>query len=633
MKRVAFYLFWAEDGHVDDYIPYCLEDMGRSVETIVFVSNGPLDAASRERIRPLVSEIIERENVGYDVGGYQDALARFGADRLREYDELILANYTFFGPIYPFAEVFERSENWNVDFWGLTDHGEVRPHPFAAKTVMRAHIQSHWIAVRRSLFDTDAFREYWDSMPLIESYNDSVDFHEARFTHHFASQGYSFQVAFPERNYPTQHPAVDTPLLLLNDRCPILKRRLFFHDPLYLNDNAIIGRDVIEKVRASDYPLRLVWQNISHTAQPRVAATNVTLSHVLPDVAVGSGSGASLSIAVVMHVFYESMIDEMMDSVGNLPGPFDVYITTTDAGKKEYIERRLAARGREQFDVRVIESNRGRDITAFLIGCRDVLLDPKYDLILKVHSKKSAQDGFAAGEWFKRHLMENLLGAPGYVQNVLDLFGDDESVGMVFPPVVQIGYPTLGKAWYANKEPAEKLAKQLGIHVAFDDTTPLAAYGSMFFCRPAALRPLLDARFAWVDFPMEGQYGDGSLAHVVERLFGYSALSEKFMVHTVMNMTNAAINYGFLEYKLTQLSALLPGNVTEQRRHLESITGLPNVLIALKQSVALRHPRASAMFRPMYRGARNIRHLPGRFVKGLKSGSSSRDVSVDGADT
>ncbi|OCI32558.1 rhamnan synthesis F family protein [Oerskovia enterophila] len=623
MKRVAIYLFWAADGHVDDYIPFCLEDLGRSVETIIFVSNGPLDEDSRARVAPFVAEIVERENVGLDVGGYLEGLARLGADRLREYDELVLLNYTFFGPVYPFAEVFERSETWNVDFWGLTDHGEVTPHPFAAKRTMHGHIQSHWIAVRRSLFDTDAFRAYWDTMPPIATYNDSVDNHEARFTHHFEELGYGSMVAFPERNYPTSHPAIDTPVLLLNDRCPIVKRRLFFQDPLYMNDNAVIGRDMIEKLRTTDYPVRLVWQNISHSAEPRVASTNMTLTHVLPDVPVGGGSGSEVSMAVLVHVFYESMIDELMDSIDHVPVPYDLYITTTDTLKKEFIERRLLARGREQFDVRVLESNRGRDITAFLIGLRDVLLDPKYDVMLKLHSKKSAQDGFTIGEWFKRHLMENLLSSPGYVQNVLDLFGDDESVGMVFPPVVQIGYATLGKAWYANKKPAMALAKRLGIDVAFDATTPLSPYGSMFYFRPDALRPLLDAQFTWSDFPLEGQYADGSLAHVVERLFSYSALSQRYMVHTVINTTNAAINYNFLEYKLSALSSRLPGTITEQNEYLESITGLPNVLVAIKRSVALRHPRVASMLRPAYRGVRGVRRIPGNLARGIKGGPAA----------
>jgi lipopolysaccharide biosynthesis protein len=632
MRRAAFYLFWSADGRVDDYIPYCLEDLSRSVETIVFVSNGPLSDSARELIAPLVSEIVERENVGFDVGGYKEGLERFGAERLREYDEIILLNYTFFGPVFPFSEVFERSETWDVDFWGLTEHGEMTPHPFAAKTVMPSHIQSHWLAVRRSLFDTEAFRTYWETMPLIESYNDSVEHHESRFTQHFERRGYTYEVAFPVSGYPTPHPTLDTPGLLLDDRCPILKRRLFFHDPLYMDDNAIIGRDVIERLEATDYPMRLVWQNISHTAEPRVAATNVTLTHVLPDVATGTGSGASLSVAVVMHVFYETMIDEMMGWVEHLPGTFDLYVTTTDDEKKQHIEARLAERGRTQHDVRVIASNRGRDISAFLLGCRDVLLDDRYDVVLKVHSKKSAQDGHSAGEWFKRHLMENLLGTPGYTRNVLDLFGDDESTGMVVPPVVQIGYPTLGKAWYANKKPAKALAKKLGIDVAFDATTPIAAYGSMFYVRPAALRPLLDADLTWEDFPMEGGYSDGSLAHVIERLFGYAVLSEKYMVRTAMTTTNAAVNYAFMEYKLTRLSEFLPGTISTQVRHLETIAGMPNVLVTLKQSIAIRHPRAASALRPVYRGVRGVRRAPRRAMEGFVRGTTEGRLRKPGAE-
>lgn len=628
MKRVGFYLFWAQDGHADDYVAHCLEGLSEHVESLVLVSNGPLDEASREHLAPVVDEIIERENVGYDVGGYREALATFGAARLRDYDELILLNYTFFGPVGSYADVFERSESWDVDFWGLTDHGEMRPHPFAAKQVLPNHIQSHWIAVRRTMFDSEAFREYWHTMPLITSYNDSVEHHESRFTEHFADRGYRYEVAFPARDYPTPHPAVDTPALLLDAGCPIVKRRLFFHDPLYMNDHAIIGRDVTVRMAASAYPMRLVWQNISHTAQPRIAATNVTMSHVLPDVATGSGRGSHLTVAVVMHVFYETMIDELMGWADHLPRGYDLFITTTDDVKKAEIEARLTKRGREQFDVRVVASNRGRDITAFLLGCRDVLLDPRYDLVLKLHSKKSAQDGYGPGDWFKRHLFENLLSSPGYAQNILDLFADDESLGMVFPPVVQIGYPTLGKAWYHNKQPAIELCRQLGINVAFDADTPVSPYGSMFFARPAALRPLLDADFDWADFPTEGEYGDGSLAHVVERLFSYAAMSEKYVVNTVLNTTNAAINYGFLEYKLAALSSRLPGTISEQYSYLNAITGLPNVLSVMKQSTALRHPRLAAAARPAYRTLRNAVHGPRRVVASLRRSLSKRNGST-----
>ena len=50
---------------------------------------------------------------------------------------------------------------------------------------MHRHLQSHWIAVRRAMFTSAEFREYWDTMPMITTYVESILGHETRFTHHF----------------------------------------------------------------------------------------------------------------------------------------------------------------------------------------------------------------------------------------------------------------------------------------------------------------------------------------------------------------------------------------------------------------------------------------------------------------
>jgi len=607
MKRVVFYLFFDPEGKVDDYVLYKLRNLREHAEHIFVVSNGPIGDEGLARLETVADTVWQRENVGFDVWGYKEAQERFGWDRLAEYDELILMNYTFFGPIFPFSELFDRLDASDVDFWGVTEHEEVDPHPHHGTGVMPAHIQSHWIAVRGDMIRSKEYREYWTGMPMITSYYDSIDRHEARFTKHFANLGFRYEVAFPAGDYPSQHPVFDDIALMLGDRLPILKRRIFFHDPLYLDKKAIIGRDVMDIVEASGYPPELIWRNVVRSAKPRALNTNFTMMEILPEADQGLDRARLPRIVAIAHLYYEDLVDEIVDHVDTLPGDVDLVITTTDERKRGVILEAARARGYDgRVDVRIVESNRGRDVSAFLVGCADVLRDERYDIVVKIHGKKSVQDGWNAGQWFKRHLLENLLHSEGYTANVIKLFQDDETLGMVFPPVVHMGYPTMGHAWFLNKEPAQKLAKRLGIRVPFDDSTPLSPYGSMFIARREALRPLVDGGFSWSDFPEEGAYKDGTLAHVLERLFSYGVLSEGYTVRTVMNAKLAAISHTFLEYKLQAVARFLPGQALEQVPYLARNRAVMGPIEAAKRYVTDVSPRAASVLRPAYTGLRGL---------------------------
>lgn len=608
MKRIAFYLFWEKDGGVDRYVSYCLEKLREHVEHIVVVANGPLNDAGRVELERVADAVWERDNVGFDVWGYKEALERFGFDHLAEYDELILLNYTFFGPMYPFSEMFERTDAWEVDFWGITEHGEVRPHPFAAKGVLPRHIQSHWIAVRKTMLSSPAFREYWASMPMITSYEQSVDMHEGRFTHYFEDRGFSSEVLFRGEDYSSLNPILDEVVQLTAERCPILKRRTFFHSPLYFSDHAIVGRDVIDILEhTSDYPLEMVWENIARTTEPRVAATNFSLHRIYSDALEISSDQLErahrMRALVAIHCYYEDMIGELMDYAERLPCERHVVVTTDTEEKRAYLEAALTERGELSYEVRVTQSNAGRDVSAFLLGCADLLRDDSFDIVVKLHSKRSPQDGAVAGGWFKRHLFGNLLHSDNYAANVVNLFAERPEVGMVIPPIIHIGFPTLGKSWYLNKEPAALLCKRLGITTPLDESTPLSAYGSMFIARPRALRTLVDAGLSWTDFEDEA-YGDGSLAHVIERLFTYSSLGAGMPVYTVQSTELASINYPSLEYKLQNFSQGLPGTVMQQRDYLDRLEKGPSMLAVSKRVLHTRLPRLARLLHPLYDAAR-----------------------------
>ncbi|TXP74095.1 rhamnan synthesis protein F, partial [Escherichia coli] len=151
------------------------------------------------------------------------------------------------------------------------------------------------------------------------------------------------------------------------------------------------------------------------------------------------------------------MTDELLDMFDRLPGGYTLIATTVTEAKREAIEAVLTRRGRTGDEVRVVASNRGRDISAFLIGLADVLRSDRFDVIVKVHSKKSPQAGANRARISRRHLFENLFESRGYVTNVLRLFVDHPTLGMAFPTKIHIGYPTLGRAWFNNAPGAQRL--------------------------------------------------------------------------------------------------------------------------------------------------------------------------------
>jgi lipopolysaccharide biosynthesis protein len=599
-RRLCVYVVWDRRGGVDDYVPYALEGMRGDMSHILVVVNGELSAEGREKLDAVADEIIVRENTGFDIWAHKEALDHLG-DRLAEFDEIILTNDTWFGPVRPYRPVLDDMGARPVHFWGMTDHAREEPNPFTGEGVLHYHLQSFWIAVRREMFLSDTWRAYWRDLPEMPGYFDAVLQHEAVFTDHFASRGFQHAVAFASDDYPTDHPALFNPDLLLADGCPIIKRRPFFHYPPFLDRHAVIGREIAEEVEAYGYPMPMFWQNLVRNVAPKILNADAGMLEILPDVDVSSPPEQPMRIVAILHVHYPEMTDEMLDRVDTLPGAYDLIVTTSDEGRAARLRAAIDARGaaRGRVEVRVVDSNDGRDQSAFLIGCRDILLGGDYDLVVKLHSKKTPQDGFNIGRHFKAQQFRNLLDSPGYTANLLSLFQREPGLGLVYPPMIHVGYPTMGRAWWANKDGAEEMCARLGIRVPLDDVSPLAPYGSMFVARPEALRLLVEHPWTYAQFGGVEAYQDGGLAHILERMPSYAAGELGFHTRTVATAEYMAVSHTALEYKLDQLSATLPGDTVDAIHFLRGAgnVGRGRIVDFARMYIRLHHPGTGAALR------------------------------------
>jgi lipopolysaccharide biosynthesis protein len=159
---------------------------------------------------------------------------------------------------------------------------------------------------------------------------------------------------------------------------------------------------------------------------------------------------------------------------------------------------------------------------------------------------------------------------PGAIRQILDRFEDEPDLGLIIPPVIHVGFGTLGHAWYSNRAAVQQLCTRMGLNVPLDADTPVAPYGTMFWFRMAALRPMFDWPWRWDDYNAEPHHVDGGLAHVQERLIGYAAQASGFRVLQVMSPELAARNYAKLEYKMQLFAARLASHhVLDQLAQLD----------------------------------------------------------------
>ncbi|WP_213297220.1 rhamnan synthesis F family protein [Paraburkholderia sacchari] len=226
--------------------------------------------------------------------------------------------------------------------------------------------------------------------------------------------------------------------------------------------------------------------------------------------AVRADTSSTQRVALHIHAFYPDMLADFMRRFEFNDIRCDLFVSapTEEAARAARAVLKDYARG--TFDVRVV-TNRGRDIGPMVTEFAKDL--QAYDVIGHFHTKKSLH---VAGSPLVRDwiafLMENLLGTTyPAARNILSAFADDPKLGLMFaddPNMI---------GWDKNLKFAEKLASEMGIDDLPNQFFPFPV-GTMFWARPAALKPLFDLGLDWDDYPAEPLPIDGTMLHALERM-------------------------------------------------------------------------------------------------------------------
>jgi len=568
-KRAAVYVFYDKDGIVDSYVIYVLQEILKVCEKLVVVCNGQLCDKSRVALRCLTEDIIVRENVGFDAWAYKTGMEYIGWDELREYDELILLNDTVFGPFYPFQTIFDEMDSRDVDFWGMTKHGQFHnPDGLTKGGVFPEHIQTYFFVIGNRMLASEELKQYWSNLPKLKSWNQTVSYIESQLTKHFADMGYKWDVFVNTDKELADFYDISLmslmPYEMVKDyKCPFIKRKCFtirYNTALTFTIGNSTRKAFDYICENTNYNVDMIWEHILRTADFRHIKDNLHLNYILPEktikdasIDINSVKNAPAKVAVFSHITYEDLIDFCADYIKSASEIADVYITTLSEDTRRHILNRFGQMNFNKLEVIVLpENSRGRDVGALWVALKPYMAE--YDYICWIHNKKSPQvRPLTVGRDFARRCMENTLASKEYVTNVIRLFEKNPRLGMLFPPPIIHGpyIQLLSFLWTGNYHNTVELANKLGLKVPINvGIDPIFPTGGMFWFRTIALKKIIDYDLKYEEFEAEPLPEDGTFGHAFERVYCFAAQDEGY--YSAWLMTDK-----FVLNEITSLSFIL----------------------------------------------------------------------------
>jgi lipopolysaccharide biosynthesis protein len=247
------------------------------------------------------------------------------------------------------------------------------------------------------------------------------------------------------------------------------------------------------------------------------ATAKVLAQHPMAQVV---GNIGAEKIAVVLHLYYTDLWDEIKGYLANLPTGFRLFISLD-----QHVDEQIVVKIRQSYPCSRIykKENRGRDILPFI----EIIPDIKKfgcNYICKIHSKKSLHR--ENGEAWRGDIYQKLLGSRETIVDILDTFHANQDIGIICPKghLLDIAY-----FWGTNKETVHALASEFGLNMQGNeqDSDYKFVAGSMFWARTKALEVLADMQLQDRFEDEKGQV-DGTLAHAIERLMTLVASSREF---------------------------------------------------------------------------------------------------------
>lgn len=463
MKRLLIYLTYDRQNIIDDYIGYFLRSMRPISDSIAVVCNMPRIEKGFHNLSLYADSIHYRENKGLDCGGFKDALCDFiGWEQIKEYDEVILTNDSFYGPFDDMGRIFSEMESRHLDFWGLMKRGR---GAYGMTGKDPEHILSFFYAFQSPMIHSREFRDYWERMPYYKDYMTVVKQYERKLTKHFSDLGYTYDTYADTDVNESENPRNQffqcdylSYEMMAKRKFPFLKRRQISSNTLFIQTQENLAKSIAYVAYYTDYDVKLIWTNLIRTAHPALLQRSLGLQFILDGIIAEAGKGESCCDAVIcVRVKWVNAVEWVCEYLEKIRDIYRIRIYAENRYVCEaYRDRGYGAVLSQETDMEILC---WRDMDRF-----------RYVCLIHDCDVSSEQIPSCTGKSYLFNVWENLIKDAGHIGEVVKIFSTKPYIGMLMHPVpifsTWIG--EIGWDWERRYEEMDRYISKLGLYAVRD---------------------------------------------------------------------------------------------------------------------------------------------------------------------
>lgn len=562
MSRLGMFVFYDPQGIVDRYVLHLLTALRPEFQKLIIISNTALEEAEAEKLRQHCDELYFRENKGLDAAAFKQGFTSFcGWEEVQKYDEVVLVNDTFFGPIHSFSEMFQEMSERDVDFWGMSaGYRQEDGWKWTDFGYIPDHIQTFFVAFRQNMVCSQVFQEYWNQYNEdLTTFEQVVAGHEMVMTKYFQDRGFRWDIYADTEHYRSPYKSENFNLyfysasdMLQTMRFPVLKKKVLNADTeelLYMRDLGDAAQAMAYIKNNTQYDTDLIWDNILRLYNVTDLYHSLNLNYVLPSTPCTPKTGDQA--ALVFFLTNPFFVKQFCQKAETLAQKLAVYLIPEGNEIRNLAAQYLSPDSKVTV---LADSCQQTEMGAVALCCKS--LADQYTYLGFIHDLQNPEHYPATvAESTVQGYLQNAAMDSDYLSQIICCFESNPRLGVLGTPfpVHHHGFGTYANGWGDWFKDVCQTAETWKLQCVLSEKKPPLTHTGVFWCRTAALRPLWQRRWKPGDFKRSPVTLENKHNEILKRILPYIAQSEGYYSGIVMHTQYASVRLTEQEFMLQEI--------------------------------------------------------------------------------